>query len=95
MWRQFNPSPTRSCVTEAFSLQINPFFPTVSTCAVRETQSLGQHILEHSFENATVGKSMIKRLPNISVLSLQYSVVRFCQCNTVMIDNYVHIINYD
>ena len=22
MWREFNPSPTRSCITEAFSLQI-------------------------------------------------------------------------
>ena len=60
MWRQFNPSPTRSCVTEAFSLQINPFFPTVSTCAVRETQSLGQHMLELSCENATVGKNGLR-----------------------------------
>ena len=33
----------------------NPFVPTVPTCAVRETQSLGQHMLELSCENATVG----------------------------------------
>ena len=30
--------------------RINPFFPTVPTCAVQETQSLGQQML-----NATVG----------------------------------------
>ena len=34
---------------------INPFFPTVPTCAVRETASLGLHMLELSCENATVG----------------------------------------
>ena len=33
---------------------VNPFIPTVPTCAVRETVSLGQHMLEHSCENATV-----------------------------------------
>ena len=25
---------------------LNPFIPTVPTCVVRETQSLGQHMLE-------------------------------------------------
>ena len=36
---------------------INPFFPTVPTCAVRETASLGLHMLELSCENATVDKN--------------------------------------
>ena len=34
---------------------LNPFVPTVPTFAVRETQSLGQQMLELSCENATVG----------------------------------------
>ena len=34
---------------------VNPFFPTVPTCAVRETQFLGQYMLELSCENATLG----------------------------------------
>ena len=38
-------------------MYINPFFPTVPTFAVRETQSLGQHMLELSCENATVSKN--------------------------------------
>jgi len=59
----------------SFSPCLNPFLPTVPTCAVRETaplgifgapevpplcretQSLGQQMLELSCENATVGKN--------------------------------------
>jgi len=28
VWREFNPSTTRSCITEAFSLQIKPVSKT-------------------------------------------------------------------
>ena len=34
---------------------VNPFVSTVPTFAVRETQSLGQQMLELGCENATVG----------------------------------------
>ena len=36
-------------------VKFNLFVPTVPTCAVRETASLGQHMLGHSCENARVG----------------------------------------
>ena len=43
-----------SCFEWAEMSFVNPFFPTVPTCAVRETASLGPHMLELSCENATV-----------------------------------------
>ena len=56
---------------------IDPFVPTVPTCAVRETASLGQHMLELSCENATVGTNGLRDL----------SVGHCCCCNTFHTNN--------
>jgi len=59
---------------DAVHLHLNPFMPTVPTFAVRETQSLGQQMLELSCKNATVGTNGL----NLDLsLYFQYDVIEF------------------